>query len=211
MNPTVDEAAFEAALVSLYPRLLRCAERLSLNRADAQDLVQDALERGLRRRALFRTGGAPDRWMTTILRRIFLDRRRSAHRQGETHAVAAREAGDGVEVAVPARASDLFDAADLRRAVGLLEQPFRDVYSLFAFEHLSHREIGRRLAMPTSTVGTRLMRARQRLRAILEANDIPAVPARVRRWEEGAPAPLEIVGAGANCLRAQEGRVLVAL
>ena len=183
MNATVDAAPFEAALVNLYPRLLRCAERLSGNRAEAQDLVQDALERGLRRRGLFRTGGAPDRWMTTILRRIFLDRCRSARRLAETHANASVLAGDGSEPMVEPRASELFDAVDLRHAVAQLESPFREVYTLYAFESLSHREIGRRLAMPTSTVGTRVLRARQRLRAIMDGTDAPGGPPAV------SPAP----------------------
>lgn len=170
MNPPVDAAAFEAALVSLYPRLLKCAERLSGNRADAQDLVQDAIERGLRRRSLFRTGGAPDRWMITILRRLFFDRCRSGRRLADTHSASAAVAPGALEPPLPPRASEGYDAADLWRAVTRLEPAFREVYTLFAMDHLSQNEIGRRLSMPPSTVGTRLLRARQRLRAMLETS-----------------------------------------
>ena len=73
MDPSVNRDTFEEGLVALYPRLFPLALRLCRDRADAHDLVQDAVERGLRCRALFRTGDTPDRWMSTILRRIFVD------------------------------------------------------------------------------------------------------------------------------------------
>jgi len=188
MNPRAEGPAFEAGLVDLYPQLLRFAERLSGSRADAHDLVQDAMERGLRRRGLFRSGGTPDRWMTTILRRIFVDRCRSARRLAELHGLWAVDAEGAADPPPPASASEAFDAADLRLAVGLLDAQFREVYVLFAFDHLSQREIARRLAMPTATVGTRLMRARQRLRVILERCQ--------RRANSPRPAPSPPTGRG---------------
>ena len=204
----LDGAAFEAALVSLYPRLLKCAERLSGNRADAQDLVQDAIERGLRRRSLFRTGGPPDRWMVTILRRLFFDRCRSARRLADTHAASAVGVPGALDAPMPPRTSDGYDAADLRRAVGMLDDSFRDVYTMFAFDHLSQQEIGRRLAMPTSTVGTRLLRARQRLRALLESDEVRATPIARRhapRKLTEIPVPLDIGAPAAEGLDAALG------
>src|SRR5262252_8168432 len=100
--------------------------------------------------------------MTTILRRIFVDRCRTARRLAELHGLWAVNIEDAADPPPPADASKTFDAADLRCAVGLLDAQFREVYMLFAFDRLSQREIGRRLAIPTATVGTRLMRARQR-------------------------------------------------
>src|SRR4030095_512260 len=66
MDPSVNRDTFEKGLVALYPRLFPLALRLCRDRADAHDLVQDAVERGLRCRALFRGGDTPDRWMSTI-------------------------------------------------------------------------------------------------------------------------------------------------
>src|SRR5262245_5421591 len=83
MDPSVSRgarAAFEEGLVAFYPRLFPLALRLCRNHADAHDLVHDTIERGLRCRTLFRTGDSPNRWMCTILRRIFVDRYRSRRR-----------------------------------------------------------------------------------------------------------------------------------
>jgi RNA polymerase sigma-70 factor (ECF subfamily) len=195
MNLHPHSPAFEAALVGLYPELLRCARRLTPNRADAEDLVQDAIERGLRRRALFRTGGLPDRWMATILRRLFVDQCRTARNRARIEGGAALDGIAAPEAAPPPRAWETFNIDDLRRAAARLASPFREVYGLFAFERLTHREIARRLSLPAGTVATRLLRARVKLRAILESGELcsapiplprPAPPAAARP----APAPL---------------------
>ena len=62
MDPSVNHNTFEEGIVGLYPRLFPLALRLCRNRADAHDLVQDTVERGLRCRDLFRTGEEPPRW-----------------------------------------------------------------------------------------------------------------------------------------------------
>jgi len=52
-------------------------------------------------------------------------------------------------------------------AVADLETPFREVYQLRLIDKCSYEEIAERLLIPRSTVGTRLMRARQKLRQTL--------------------------------------------
>src|SRR5262249_50007146 len=86
-------AAFENGLVAFYSRLFALALRLCRNRADAHDLVQDTVERGLRRRTLFRSGDMPDRWMCTILRRIFVDDCRNRRRRAHLAALEERRGG----------------------------------------------------------------------------------------------------------------------
>jgi len=55
----------------------------------------------------------------------------------------------------------------IRAAAEQLAPPFRDVFRLHVFERRSYAEIATQLAIPPLTVGTRLTRARQKLRAIL--------------------------------------------
>ena len=52
-------------------------------------------------------------------------------------------------------------------ALADLESPFREVYELRLFGNCSYDEIAERLTIPRSTVGTRLMRARQKLKKAL--------------------------------------------
>jgi RNA polymerase sigma-70 factor (ECF subfamily) len=54
-------------------------------------------------------------------------------------------------------------------AIARLDDDLREVIELHELEGLSYREIGSRIDIPPGTVGTRLVRARARLRALLEA------------------------------------------
>jgi RNA polymerase sigma factor (sigma-70 family) len=165
-NQTEDDT-FEKRLVALYPRLLGLALRLCRNDADAHDLAQAAFERGLRRRELFRSGDSPDRWMATILRRIFVDdcrgrRRRAGVSLLDEHAVTAPEPE------APS-AWELFALEDVQRALLFVDRLSREIFTLSAFGRLAQDEIARRLAMSPKTVATRLFRTRAKLRKILEA------------------------------------------
>jgi RNA polymerase sigma-70 factor, ECF subfamily len=164
---------FEEKLVALYPQLMPLALRWCRNAADAHDLVQDAVERGLRCRALFVTDGAPDRWMCTILRRLFVDGCRSRRRRTELLAFAKWS-----EFAAPAliepedrQAWESFSTEDVRRALLFVDARSREIFSLFEFGDLDQREIARRLSIPMRTVATRIFRTRDKLRKILAAGE----------------------------------------
>lgn len=58
-------------------------------------------------------------------------------------------------------------AEQLDAAIASLEEEFRSVYVLRARRRLSYDDIAALLGIPRSTVGSRLHRARTRLRAIL--------------------------------------------
>ncbi len=64
---------FEADLVAQLPVLRRYAGKLTHDREDALDLVQDTCERALRFRHLFREGTDLRAWLVTIMRHRFLD------------------------------------------------------------------------------------------------------------------------------------------
>ncbi len=56
---------------------------------------------------------------------------------------------------------------DVRAALGQIEPTFARVYAMHAFEHRSYEQIASELAIERATVGTRLNRARVKLRRIL--------------------------------------------
>jgi RNA polymerase sigma-70 factor, ECF subfamily len=176
---------FDDAVVAAYPALLREALRLTRNDADARDLVQAAIVRALSRRTAFRYGGAPDKWMASILRRMFVD----GYRHARTVRQFARardpiwvgpddstEADDDGENARPA-AWEAFSIEDVRRAVTLLPDDQRVVYTLFAFEQRSYAEIAARLHVAPGTIASRVFRARRSLRDLLLSGAFRRVPA----------------------------------
>jgi hypothetical protein len=63
--------------------------------------------------------------------------------------------------------------------------------------------------MPTSTVGTRLLRARQRLREILESHEMAALPMARRQGDDAAAPPPVDIGPAPNPLPASGEREIV--
>ena len=218
-------AAFEKGLVAFYSRLYPLALRLCRNPADAHDLVQDAVERGLRRRSLFRTGDTPDRWMYTILRRIFVDGYRSRRRRAGLVPLEERD-GPAAPPSDPEEASpwEEISVEDVRRALLFVDARYRETFSLFAFANLAQDVIARRLSISRQTVATRVFRTREKLRQIFASGEyqrrlalVPPVaaekvakprPARgtssPKRWSvsvsprRAAAAPKRAVGAAAE-------------
>ncbi len=60
-------------LIEMLPRLRRYARMLTGDRARADDLVQDALERALERESSFRSGGNLRPWLFSLMRNLFVD------------------------------------------------------------------------------------------------------------------------------------------
>lgn len=64
------------ALAAEVPGLLRYATYLTRNRADAEDLVQDTLERAVARADTFRGESSPTTWLHRVMHHRYLDTRR---------------------------------------------------------------------------------------------------------------------------------------
>jgi RNA polymerase sigma-70 factor (ECF subfamily) len=209
-------ATFEEGIVAAYPRLFPLALQLCRNPADAHDLVQDTVERGLRCRRLFRTGGAPDRWMSTILQRIFVDRYRSRRRRAALLALDDRpaEATPDQDDAPP---WDVFSVEDVRRALLFVDAAGRETFSLFTFGKLAQAEIARRLSISRQTVATRVFRTRAKLREILASGQYlrplalvpPVIPGSVAtpRPAADAPAPTAWLSPGRSAYRGSADRM----
>jgi RNA polymerase sigma-70 factor, ECF subfamily len=166
--PTVDERWFAAVARQHEAALQATALRLCGNPTDARDLVQDTYERGLRNLARFRPGTDVRAWLLTILQNLFFDRCRSRTRE--------RHSDTPVEELAERLATPEADAApdwasispeQLLAALEKLPQEFRVTYRLHDIEGRSYNEIAEQLGIPKATVGTRLARARRKLRELL--------------------------------------------
>ena len=156
-------------MVSHYEQVLFArAMRLVRSQSDAWDLVQDTYERALRGQASFQPGTNLRLWLMTILYNLFLDRCRRQAREPRTLAI------DEHEVASPEPYApepwESISHEEVTAALASLEHPFREVYELRLIDTCSYDEIAERLTIPRSTVGTRLMRARHKLRQSLMTN-----------------------------------------
>lgn len=146
------------------------AGRLSKNPPAADDLVQDTLERALKAIDTFVPGTNERAWLLSILHNLFIDRCRRLVREGTAVQVETVELPVAIAELEPRWAH--VTPEQVAAAVHQLEPGFRDAYRLHAAGR-SYDEIAIALDIPRATVGTRLLRARRKLRSLLfsEAED----------------------------------------
>ncbi|WP_420472393.1 RNA polymerase sigma factor [Brevundimonas sp. FT23042] len=162
---------FQTGLVEILPRLRRFARVLRPRDADAQDLVQQTVERALAARAKFRVGTRLDSWAFTIMRRIAIDEGRSARRWGR---VVSSEDDSTAHVPDAAQADEALraDALAARDAIHALPDDQKHAVALVLIEGLSYAEAAEVLGVPAGTLTSRLVRGRQSLMQTLAAQGV---------------------------------------
>jgi len=164
-QPANQNDDFAAEIAGLRRELYLRALFLAQDSFAADDLVQEAVERALLARARFQRGTHLKAWLGQILRNLFIDARRRAITRARFEHDAER-----VEptTASPGGLLDLLSGDDVVSAVERLEAAQRQVFMLACLEGLTYQEIAARIGVPVSTVGTRLLRAKRKLRRALE-------------------------------------------
>ncbi len=163
MRADLDE--FGAHAASVIPRLRRYARALTGDTLLADDLVQDTLERALIKRHLWREGSDLRAWMFTIMHNVYVNQLRS--RPAEAPVTLDAEA---YNVASRASPVDMLEVGDIDAAIRRLPAEQREVLLLVALEQLSYAETAQALGIPLGTVMSRLYRARERVRGLLDGS-----------------------------------------
>jgi RNA polymerase sigma-70 factor (ECF subfamily) len=156
-------ASIRAKIADARPDLLRAARAL-VGSTEAEDLVQNTLTRALEHVGSFRTDTNLFAWLKRILSNLTVDSWRRANRYPLCPLDEQKEPDHTEDV--PHHAWEELTAADLCAATAALSPRFRKVFELYQ-QGMPYGEIARRLDLPLGTVGTRLLRARTQLRAIL--------------------------------------------
>jgi RNA polymerase sigma-70 factor (ECF subfamily) len=140
--------------------LRRFALALTGKAADADDLVQDTVERALRNIDRWTPGTRMDSWMFRIAQNHWIDTIRARRVRGQP--VALDEAEHiGIDGAGAAEAS--VTLSETRAALMKLPEEQRSVVALVLIDGLSYREAAEILGVPMGTVTSRLARAREAL------------------------------------------------
>ena len=160
----VREQAFAREVREHEAVLTAIARRLCTNAADADDLVQETYERALRSLERYEDRGNLRSWLASIMNNLFIDRCRKAKRTPQHEGIDELQVASPEPVAPPAWAN--VTTAQIRAALDRIGPEFRDVYERHA-SGLSYDDIARELGIPKNTVGTRLIRARKKLKEIL--------------------------------------------
>jgi len=151
----------DSLIAQQIPRLRRYARALTGDRAAADDLVQDTLERALSKFHLWRSGSDMRAWLFTIMHNIFVNQARS--RMRHPHEPLDEPTASGLHYREP----DWSDLRDIGAALARLPVEQRTVVLLVGLEQFTYEEAARVLNVPIGTVMSRLSRARERLRSML--------------------------------------------
>lgn len=141
------------------------ARKLCRSHFDPEDLVQDVLLKTVAHFDRLPSDVNHAAWMARVMRNLFVDRVRSR--------ASAPTPVDVDDVPLSAPPPDErawweeLSSADIRAAAEQLPAELRDAFERFAFQRQSYKEIAAGLGVPVATVGTRVLRARRRLRALL--------------------------------------------
>jgi RNA polymerase sigma factor (sigma-70 family) len=147
-------------MVELIPRLRRYARALVGDRASADDLVQDTLERAWAKLHLYRRGTDLRAWLFTVMHNVHVNKVRATR-------VTDSLDDEMPELALRAPQGDALIVRDLDRAIALLPAEQRAVLLLVTLEDMSYEEVAHALAIPMGTVMSRLSRAREKLRLLM--------------------------------------------
>jgi RNA polymerase sigma-70 factor (ECF subfamily) len=159
-----------ADLVEHIPRLRRYARALTRDTARADDLVQDTLERALRKLDLWRPDSNLRAWLFTLMHNLFVNHVRSGKPES-----ASLEAA--TEVPVAGGQMSALGLRDIETALAALPAEQREVILLVGLEQFGYAETAQILGVPVGTVMSRLSRGRERLRERLSG--APAVQLRM--------------------------------
>lgn len=154
------KARFDALVATHMNDLFRYAYWLTGNRTVADDLVQDTMLRAWRAIDKLEKPAAAKGWLITILRRE--NARRFERYRPEEAAVPVEELGSQ-----RADYDTSTEAFVLREALQKLPADYREPLLLQVIHGYSQKEIAAHLGISVAGAGTRLFRAREKMRELL--------------------------------------------
>jgi RNA polymerase sigma-70 factor (ECF subfamily) len=169
-----DREAFADQAMELMPSLYSAALRMTRNRADAEDLVQETYLRAYRGFSGFQEGTNLKAWLYRILTNTYINSYRAKKRRpdetelDEVEDLYLYHRIGGLEAALAGRSAedellDRFTEAEVKEAIEELPDNFRMAVLLADVEGFSYKEIAEILDIPIGTVMSRLHRGRKAL------------------------------------------------
>jgi RNA polymerase sigma-70 factor, ECF subfamily len=160
-----DPKAFSTLLIAELPYLRRFARSLAGDAALADDLVQDTAARAIEKQHLYDPARPLRAWLYAILRNLFINGIRKRKQFQVVKNV--DDLVDGEDAVAPEQEQGL-SLKLIADAMARLPEQHREVIALVSLEEMSYRDVSEILGVPMGTVMSRLSRAREQLRTILE-------------------------------------------
>ena len=142
------------------PALRRYARALTHDRDWADDLVQDCIERALRKQSLWRPTGPVRAWLFRILLNLFRNELRGRKRSPKSVPIDALPS----ELSIPGHQFGHVALMELARAIDRLPADQREALLLVTMEGFGYADAAEVLEIPIGTLMSRLGRARSAIR-----------------------------------------------
>lgn len=165
------DEAFRAEMLKVMPRLQAFARVLTRNREAAEDLLQDTIVRALRAHRSFEPGSNMLAWLCTILRNQHI----SGLRRRRHEAMPIEDLPDSAASVGPTQ-YDAIAIGEIRRALLKLSPEHREVLLMVAAAGLSYGEAAEICGCAVGTVKSRVNRARNELRRLLQSGGLEDEP-----------------------------------
>lgn len=159
---------FKKELIGAQEDLFRFAYKLTADREEANDLLQETSLKALDNEEKYTPDTNFKGWIYTIMRNIFINNYRKVvrdqtfldHTDNLYHLNLSQESGfESTESA--------YDLKEIRRIVNALPREFRIPFSMY-ISGFKYREIAEKLNLPIGTVKSRIFFTRQRLQEELK-------------------------------------------
>ena len=167
-NHTLTCVALRGQMAALLPELRAFARFLIRDRSEADDLVQEALVRGLAALGQFHQGSNMKAWLFTILRNAFYEQ----IRRRRTERSALERAGPGESVTAAHQYGEA-DLNDLQRLLWTLPPLLRESLVLVGAQGLAYEDAALICNVPVGTIKARVSRARARITEAMEGHPKP--------------------------------------
>jgi len=173
-----DQAVFADQAMQYAPQLYSSALRMTRNRADAEDLVQETYLKGFRSFSSFTEGTNLRAWLFRIMTNTYINKYRAKQRRpdevdlGETEDLYLYKNLGALQDSSVGRSAEeslmeLLPDDEVKRALEELPDNFRLPVILADVEGFAYKEIAEMLDIPIGTVMSRLHRGRKAMQKVL--------------------------------------------
>jgi len=146
-----------------YPKMIGVCMRYSNDYEDARDILNEGFIKVFRFIEKYKIGTSLESWIRRIMINSSIDYyRKEIRHRSEDIDTAMYKLSDQTDVV-----SD-FSAQDILKAVQKLPPAYRAVFNLYVIEGYSHKEVSDELGITESTSRSNLVKARNRLKDMLE-------------------------------------------
>ena len=157
------EISFRNGILPLKDKLYRSALRITLDSAEAEDIVQDTMIRVWNKRDEWAQFNSIEAFCLTVARNLAIDRSQKSEAQNIELTTETQEMSDG---STPERQLERSEQMDLvRKLINELPEKQRTIIQLRDIEEKSYKEIADVMQLTEDQVKVTLFRARQRIKA----------------------------------------------